>query len=65
MPSPHSPGSGGAYVDWADSKGLNEWESKALELSEERSRIAYSDSSVFPNEETTEARVSTNRYSDE
>ena len=25
----------GAHVDWADSKGLNEWEHKALELSEE------------------------------
>jgi hypothetical protein len=24
-----------AHVDWADSKGLNEWERKALELSEE------------------------------
>jgi hypothetical protein len=29
----------GAYVDWADSKGLNEWECKALELSEERSQL--------------------------
>jgi hypothetical protein len=27
----------GAHVDWADSKGLNEWERKALELSDERS----------------------------
>ena len=26
----------GAHVDWTDSKGLNEWERKALELSEER-----------------------------
>ena len=26
----------GAHVDWADSKGLNEWERKALELSEEQ-----------------------------
>ena len=25
----------GAHVDWADSKGLNEWERKALELSED------------------------------
>ncbi len=29
-----------AHVDWADSKGLNEWERKALELAEERSRTA-------------------------
>jgi hypothetical protein len=29
----------GAHVDWADSKGLNEWEHKALELSEERSQL--------------------------
>jgi hypothetical protein len=25
----------GAHVDWADSKGLSEWERKALELAEE------------------------------
>ena len=30
----------GAHVDWADSKGLNEQERKALELSEERSKIS-------------------------
>jgi hypothetical protein len=29
----------GAHVDCADSKGLNEWERKALELSEERSKL--------------------------
>ncbi len=29
----------GGQVDWADSKGLNEWERKALELSEERSQL--------------------------
>ena len=29
----------GAHVDWADSNGLNEWERKALELSEERSQL--------------------------
>jgi hypothetical protein len=29
-----------AHVDWTDSKGLNEWERKALELSEERSKLA-------------------------
>jgi len=29
----------GAHVDWADSKGLNQWERKALELSEERSQL--------------------------
>jgi len=29
----------GAHVDWADSKGLNEWERKALELPEERSQL--------------------------
>ena len=28
-----------AHVDWADSKGLNEWERKALELAEERSQL--------------------------
>ena len=28
-----------AHVDWADSKGLNEWERKALELAEERSTL--------------------------
>jgi hypothetical protein len=31
----------GAHVDWADSKRLNEWERKALELSEERSKLGY------------------------
>jgi len=30
----------GAHVDWADSKGLNEWERQALELAEERSNLA-------------------------
>jgi hypothetical protein len=30
----------GARVDWADSKGLNEWERRALDLSEERSQLA-------------------------
>jgi hypothetical protein len=29
----------GAHVDWADSKGLNEWEREALELAEERSQL--------------------------
>ena len=28
-----------AYVDWADSKGLNQWERKTVELSEERSKL--------------------------
>ena len=28
-----------AHVDWPDSKGLNEWERKALELAEERSQL--------------------------
>ena len=31
----------GAHVEWADSKGLNEWEHKALELSEERGELGY------------------------
>jgi hypothetical protein len=31
----------GAHIDWTDSKGLNEWERKALELSEERSKLPY------------------------
>ena len=29
----------GAHVDWPESKGLNEWERKALELAEERSQL--------------------------
>ena len=29
----------GAHVDWTDSRGLNEWEHKALELTEERSKL--------------------------
>jgi len=29
----------GAHVDWADSKGLSEWERKALKLSGERSKL--------------------------
>jgi hypothetical protein len=29
----------GAHVNWTDSKGLNEWERKALELAEERSKL--------------------------
>jgi hypothetical protein len=28
-----------AHVDWPDSKGLNEWERKALKLAEERSQL--------------------------
>jgi hypothetical protein len=28
-----------AHINWADSKGLNEWERRALELSEERSKL--------------------------
>jgi hypothetical protein len=36
----------GARVDWADSKGLNEWERKALELSEGRSQLRYGISTV-------------------
>jgi hypothetical protein len=34
-------GIAGAHVDWADSKGLNQWERKALELSEQQSKLAY------------------------
>jgi hypothetical protein len=30
----------GAHIDWADSKGLNRWECKALEISEERSTLS-------------------------
>jgi len=30
----------GAHVDWADTKGLNEWETAALNLTEERARLA-------------------------
>jgi hypothetical protein len=29
----------GAHVDWADSKGLSQWERTALELAEERSTL--------------------------
>ena len=29
----------GARIDWADSKGLNEWEIKGLQIAEERSRL--------------------------
>ena len=29
----------GAHVDWADSKGLNQWERMALELAEEPSQL--------------------------
>jgi len=32
----------GAHVDWADSKGLNQCERKALELSEEQSELPAS-----------------------
>jgi hypothetical protein len=32
-------GIAGAHVDWTDSKGLNQWERKALEISEERSGL--------------------------
>jgi hypothetical protein len=32
-------GIAGACVDWSDSKGLNQWELKALELAEERSQL--------------------------
>jgi hypothetical protein len=32
-------GIAGAHVDWADSKGLNEWERQALELAGERSTL--------------------------
>ena len=28
-----------AHVDWPDSKGLNQWERRALELAEERSQL--------------------------
>jgi len=28
-----------AHVNWADSKGLNQWERKALELAEEQSQL--------------------------
>jgi hypothetical protein len=31
-------GIAGAHVDWADSKGINEYERAALELTEEKSR---------------------------
>jgi hypothetical protein len=30
----------GAHMDWAGTKGINEWEHQALELAEERSKLA-------------------------
>jgi hypothetical protein len=33
-------------VDWTDSRGLNEWERKALELSEEQSKLTNSISTI-------------------
>ena len=33
-------GIAGAHMNWTDSKGLNEWERKALKLSEERSKLS-------------------------
>jgi hypothetical protein len=30
----------GVQVDWPDTKGLNEWERKAVELAEERSHLS-------------------------
>jgi hypothetical protein len=33
-------GLAGGHVDWHDSKGLNEFERQALELTEERSKLA-------------------------
>lgn len=32
-------GIAGAHVDWDDSKGLNEWEHKALALAGQRSKL--------------------------
>jgi hypothetical protein len=32
----------GAHIHWADSKGLNQWERKALEISEQRSKLSAS-----------------------
>jgi hypothetical protein len=40
----------GAHVDWADCKGLNEWEHQALNLAQERSKLTSS-------EPTTMARL--------
>ncbi len=39
-------GIAGAHADWADSKGLNQWERTALELSEERSKLGYGTSTA-------------------
>jgi hypothetical protein len=36
----------GAHVDRADSRGLNQWERTALELSEERSKLGHGISTV-------------------
>ena len=39
----------GAYVDWTDSKGRNEWERQALKLAEERSKLSpFGPPSRFP-----------------
>jgi len=54
MLSPRSTASiTGAHVDWADSKGLNQWEPKALELADERSKLGYGISYV----ETSSSRI--------
>jgi hypothetical protein len=36
----------GAHVDWADSRDLSQWERTALELSGERSKLAYGISTI-------------------
>jgi hypothetical protein len=36
----------GAHIDWPESKGLNEWEHKALELAEERSQLGNAGISI-------------------
>jgi hypothetical protein len=39
-------GIAGGHLDWADSKGINQWERTALELSEERSKLGYGTSTA-------------------
>jgi hypothetical protein len=47
------------HVDWGDSKGLNQWERKALDLSEERSKLEYGISTVKDHQGTSPRTGST------
>ena len=51
----------GAHVDWADSRGLNQWERTALELSGERSKLAYGIGTIRAPRVTNGSTVQTER----